>query len=198
MQISIPTVYSFLQTGRVDLAAGHHLMNRTLTYASLHARDALRSNIRSSICWSCSVIQNHPQQIQHPIVQLLQYATVGSTRYISTKRTRKERYISRKNRTVFPLFEGERPREVPRSRDWIRAQEKEKERNLSVATEQGRLRAIAGKSKKSATEKEGKQKRTLLSEKKLPTPEQAGIYSSSNSLVKSNLTCQKGHYQGKG
>jgi hypothetical protein len=173
-------------------------MNRTLTYASLHARDALRSNIRSSICWSCSVTQNHPQQTQLPIIQLLQYATVGSARYISTKPTRKERYVSKKNRTVFPLFEGERPREVPRSREWIRAQEKEKERNSNVATEQARLKAIAGKSKKSATEREGKQNRTLLSEKKLPTPEQAGIYSSSNFPLKSNLTCQKGCHQRRG
>ena len=159
-----------------------HLMNRTLTYASLHARDALRSNVRLQICWSCSVTQNHSQRIQHRIVQPLQY----SARYLSTKQTRKERYTSKKARTVFPPLEGECPEEVPRSRDWVRAQEKEKERNLRVATEQTRLRAIASIPKKSATEKE-KRKRTLVSERKLPTPEQAGISSSSSSILKSNL-----------
>lgn len=156
-------------------------MNRTLTYASLHTREALRSNIRSSICWSCSVTQNHSERIQHRIVQPLQYAPVGSARYLSTKQTRKERYISKKIQKVFPPLENERPSEVPRSRDWIRAQEKEKERTLRVTTEQARLQTIAEKSKKSAIE-EGKRKRTILSEKKLPTTEQAGIYSSSNTL----------------
>ena len=165
-----------------------HLMNRTLTYASLHARDALRSNVRSSICWSCSVTQNHPQRIQHRIVQPLKYTPVRSVRYLSTKQTRKEKYISKKNPNVFPPLEGECPVEVPRSRDSIRAQEKEKERNLRVTTEQARLTTIADQLKKSATEKEARRKRTLISESKLPTPEQAGIYSSSNSLFKSNLT----------
>ena len=126
--------------------------------------------------------QNHSQRIQYRIVQPSQHATIGSARYLSTKQTRKERYISKKIQKVFPPLENERPLEVPRSRDWIRAQEKEKERTLRVATEQARLKTIAGKSKKSATEKEGKRKRTVLSEKKLPTPEQAGIYSSSNTL----------------
>ena len=172
---NIDWIFFFAVLVRLD----RHLMNRTLRYASLHARDALRSNVQSSICWSCSVTQNHPQRIQHRIVQPLQY----SARYLSTKQTK---YISKKGRTVFPPLEGERP-EVPRSRDWVRSQEKEKERNLRVATEQARLRAIASNPKKSATEGE-KRKRTLVSERKLPTPEQAGINSSSNSILKSNLT----------
>ena len=195
MQISIRTRSFFDERKRIcafySTGLSLILMNRTLTYASLHAINAFRTNIRSSICWSCSVTKHLSQRTQYHVLRPSPHNILRtSTRCLSTKRMKKEKnpYVSKKIRTNFPLLQGESPPPPRRSKDRIPAEKKDRRASSRESIERARLDTIANRSKKETTETMQIIKKTPISERKVPSPQRSGLYSSSNTFSNCNLT----------
>ena len=157
-------------------------MNRTLTYASLHARDALRTSTRSSVCLSCSVTGNPFLQAQYHVLWPISYyphSFPKSTRCLSTKRAKQRTpYVSPKVKTKFPLLKDESLTPPRRSKEAIREEVRIRWKTSRMSSERSRLDAIASKSKKPSVETTGKLKKTPVSARTVPSPK-AGLSSKS-------------------
>jgi hypothetical protein len=150
------------------------LMNRTLTYASLHARDALQTSARSPVCWSCSVTGNSFLQVQYHVLWPISRhprAFSTSTRCLSTKRAKqKTPYVSPKIKTKFPLLKSELPTPPRRSKEAIREEARQRWKTSRTSTERARLDAIASKPKTLSTETTGKLKKSPVSARTVLSP----------------------------
>lgn len=167
------------------------LMNRTLVQASLHAKDALRSQIRISTCFSCSMTRNPSQQAQYHILRLpttehLSY--FGKTvRLLSTKRARKSKgpkLLSRLNERYrqYPPLEGEQPPSIPRPLNEIQIEQREQKLKERVTIEERRISSILNKPPKTRPDSETSGEKgwpTPKSSRTIPSPEQKGVYSPS-------------------
>jgi len=166
-------------------------MNRTLVQASLHAKDALRSQIRISTCFSCAVTRNPSQRARYHILRLpttehLSY--FGNTvRLLSTKRARKSKepkLLSRfKERyRQYPPLEGEQPPSIPRPLNEIQIEQREQKLKERVTIEERRISSILNKPPKTRPDSETSGEKgwpTPKSSRTIPSPEQKGVYSPS-------------------
>ena len=153
-------------------------MNRTLTYALLRTRHTWRPNTRSGLCWTCSVTGINSQQVQqyNGFNRAPKVLLINSARYASSKATtltRGQRYKSKKSVQFYPPLEGEEL--VPPVRRHV-SKENWRNSNSSMSIEKARLEVIASKPKR---ERQENIKRTPLGERKLPYPEQAGVFPAS-------------------
>jgi hypothetical protein len=167
-------------------------MNRTLTYASLHAIDALRTSARSSVCWSCSVTGNSSLQVQYHVLRPISYhlhSFSTFTRCLSTKRAKqKTPYVSPKVKTKFPLLKGESPTPPRSSKEAIREEARKRWKTSRTSTERARLDAIASKPKRPSAETTGKLKKTPVSARTVSLPKASLSSASTIPIVSINLT----------
>jgi hypothetical protein len=88
------------------------------------------------------------------------------------------KYVSKKEKSRFPLLEGESMPPARSSKDVVQAEAKARRTNPRDLIERARLEAIANRLKKPADEIPGNLKRTPVSERKVPSLQKSGLSSS--------------------
>ena len=163
----------------VDVYSVATLMNRTLTYASVGTRGALRSRSGVPVCWSCSLAQNCRQPLQNHIQSRATALLIPTlARYGSTYKEKKRKSLKvNQANPAFPVLEGE----IHHTREEIRSEKLKKLHQSRLETEQERLKLIDKKRVEQLPANTSTKKKASVSipSEKLPSPKQAGIYISS-------------------
>jgi hypothetical protein len=147
------------------------LMNRTLTYASLHTKDAFRSQTRISNCWSCTLTRSHSQWSQSLVLRLASplrsRPNSPPVRLLSNQRARKQIVLGYRKgypslSKGYPLLKGESPPPLPRPIG-VKPKEEHQRRKIQVAMEEARLKSRKYRKSKPLKDAEEKAEKRKLS-----------------------------------
>ena len=167
-------------------------MNRTIIYASRHAKDALRPGIRLPSCLSCVVTRNHSQRGQYHLLRRLPVEAPSSAstsiRLLSTKRTKKSKgpkLLSPKKERFkqYPLLEGEQQPAFSRPFNKIQiehGEQQEQRYKERITIEQQRISFIQDKPQRPKSESDSSAEKRFSSTRSprtQPWPAQKGVYS---------------------